>query len=69
MKSNNLTMSKKKKHNTAHKISPSDKNSPDIIAQIDPEDPILPTEPDLIPEENPFETPPPFDIPLPGERP
>jgi hypothetical protein len=42
---------------------------PEIKPLVDPEDPILPHEdPDIIPWENPFESPP-SEIPPPGEGP
>lgn len=37
---------------------------------VDPEEPVLSQEePDVIPEEDPFENPPPFEAPEPGEGP
>lgn len=54
--------------------SPSEIPLPDIRPEItqpfDPEDPIIPVEdPDIIPDEDPFETPSPYEIPAPGESP
>ena len=43
---------------------------PEISIPVDPEEPIIPVEnPEIIPDEDPFENPPPFEIPEPGERP
>lgn len=44
---------------------------PEVIPPIDPEEPLfVPVEdPDIIPDEDPFETPAPFEIPPPGEGP
>ncbi|WP_460551083.1 hypothetical protein [Ferruginibacter profundus] len=48
---------------------PVPKEKPEIELPIDPEAPLIPEEdPDIIPEENPFETPP-FELPEPGEGP
>lgn len=48
-------------------VSP--KTFPEFIPVDDPEEPLMPIEdPDFIPEENPFETPP-EEIPPPGEAP
>lgn len=48
---------------------PSPEKDPEIILPFDPEDPIIPLEdPDIIPDEDPFETPP-YEIPPPGESP
>ncbi len=61
-------LKKKKKIDTPAEI-PKPKKEPDVAAPIDPEQPLLPEEdPGIIPEENPFETPP-FEIPAPGEGP
>ena len=43
--------------------------SPDIIVPVDPEDPIIiENDPDFIPDEDPFETPP-YEMPPPAEGP
>jgi hypothetical protein len=43
---------------------------PGISIPVDPEDPVIPLEdPVIIPDEDPFENPPPFEIPEPGEGP
>ena len=48
---------------------PSPQKHPEINPVIDPEEPIAPIEdPDVIPDEDPFETPP-YEIPPPGEGP
>lgn len=48
---------------------PSPDNHPEIIQPFDPEDPVMPIEdPDIIPDEDPYETPP-YEIPPPGESP
>jgi len=48
---------------------PSPGKQPEIKPSADPEEPIVPEEdPDTIPDENPFETPP-YEIPPPGESP
>ena len=48
---------------------PSPQKHPEINPVIDPEEPIVPMEdPDIIPDEDPFETPP-YEIPPPGEGP
>ena len=61
-------MPNKKKPDKSIEI-PMPKKEPEIILPLDPEDPSIPTEdPDILPEENPFETPP-FEIPEPGEGP
>ena len=42
---------------------------PETQMPIDPEEPLTPEEnPDIIPDENPFETPP-YELPDPGEGP
>ncbi len=42
---------------------------PEIELPVDPEEAIIPVEdPDMIPDENPFESPP-YEIPEPGEGP
>lgn len=43
----------------------------EVIPLFDPEEPLaIPVEdPEIIPDEDPFETPAPFEIPPPGERP
>lgn len=53
---------------------PSEIPKPKILPEIKPigeqEEPIIPEEtPDIIPDEDPFENPPPFEIPEPGEGP
>ena len=48
---------------------PSPQKQPEINPVVDPEEPIVPIEdPDIIPDEDPFETPP-YEIPPPGEGP
>lgn len=48
---------------------PAPDKHPEIIQPIDPEDPVMPIEdPEIIPDEDPFETPP-YEIPPPGESP
>jgi hypothetical protein len=48
---------------------PSPEKHPEIDPPFDPEEPIIPEEaPDIIPDEDPFETPP-HEIPPPGEGP
>lgn len=43
---------------------------PEIKPGIDPDNPVIPPEdPDIIPDEDPFESPPPFEIPPPAEGP
>ena len=50
--------------------TPPPQKHPEIPLPFDPEDPVLPVEdPEIIPEEDPFETPPPFEIPPPAEGP
>jgi hypothetical protein len=45
------------------------KGLPEVKPIIEPEDPVIPVEdPDIIPDEEPFETPP-YEIPEPGEGP
>lgn len=62
-------MSKHKKTSTPQEIPPPD-NHPEIEREIDPETPVIPQEePDLVPDDNPFENPPPYEIPEPGEGP
>lgn len=62
-------MEKKKLPGKPIEIPAPDKH-PEIIQPFDPEDPIIPIEdPDIIPDEDPFETPPPYEIPPPGESP
>lgn len=42
----------------------------EIPIPIDPEDPVIPDiDPEIVPDEDPFENPPPFEIPEPGEGP
>lgn len=47
---------------------PSPGKHPEVVPQSDPEEPVLPEEPDFEPEEDPYETPP-FEVPPPGEGP
>jgi hypothetical protein len=49
---------------------PAPSKAPDIEQPFDPEEPILPPEedPDIIPDEDPFETPP-YEVPPPAEGP
>jgi hypothetical protein len=43
--------------------------NPEIIQPLDPEEPIIPEDdPDMIPDEDPFVTPP-FEVPPPAEGP
>ena len=61
-------MAKMKKPDKPLEI-PSPEKHPEINPVIDPEEPIVPIEdPDIIPDEDPFETPP-YEIPPPGEGP
>ena len=61
-------MSKKKKTGKPSDF-PSPEKKPEIIPPFDPEEPFVPEEnPDIEPDENPFETPP-YEIPPPGESP
>jgi hypothetical protein len=49
---------------------PSRKKYIEVTPTIDPEEAIIPEEiPDIIPEENPFENPEPYELPEPGEGP
>ena len=49
--------------------NPSPEKYPEIKPQADPEEPIIPgKDPDIIPIEEPFETPP-YEIPPPAEGP
>jgi hypothetical protein len=49
---------------------PSRKKYIEVTPIIDPEEAIIPEEiPDIIPEENPFENPEPYELPEPGEGP
>lgn len=62
-------MSTKKQPGKPLEIPPPEKN-PERVPPFDPEDPVLPAEdPEIIPDEDPFETPPPFEIPPPAEGP
>jgi len=48
---------------------PSPAKHPEIRLPVDPEEPVVPVEdPDIIPDEDPFENPP-YEIPEPGEGP
>ena len=58
----------KKKPFVVPEVRPPDK-SPELEPVYDPEEPLIPLEdPDLIPDEDPFETPP-FEYPPPAEGP
>jgi hypothetical protein len=60
-------MAKKIKPGTPEIPSPG--KHPEIDAPFDPEEPVIPEEaPDIIPDEDPFETFP-YEIPPPGEGP
>lgn len=49
---------------------PARKKNIEVEPIIDPEEAIIPEEiPDIIPEENPFENPNPYELPEPGEGP
>ena len=61
-------MGKHKKNRPPEEIPDTGKQTPEVVPQIDPEEPVLPAEPDFIPEEDPFDTPP-YEVPEPGERP
>jgi hypothetical protein len=62
------TMPRKKQSPGPAEI-PAKKSSPKIKPGEEPEYPVLPEEePDIIPDEDPFETPP-YEIPEPGEGP
>jgi hypothetical protein len=57
----------KKKHINPEVPKP---NPPEFQPGEDPSIPLLPEEePDIIPEEDPFENPPPYEVPPPGEAP
>ncbi|MFN5422423.1 MAG: hypothetical protein ACK5AO_04075 [bacterium] len=57
-----------KKPVTIPEVTPPDK-TPEVEPLVDPEEPLVPEEdPDIIPEEKPFETPP-YEVPEPGEGP
>ncbi len=44
--------------------------SPEITYPIDPEELIVPDEtPEIVPDEDPYENPPPYEMPEPGEGP
>jgi hypothetical protein len=60
-------MSKRKKTDSPQEI-PSPEKHPEIIPTFPPEEVELPAEPDFIPDEDPYETPP-EEEPSPGERP
>ena len=68
MKNKYQIMGKPKKTISPEEIPAPDKHAPDIIPQADPEEPVLPAEPDFIPEEDPYDTPP-YEVPTPSERP
>ena len=62
-------MAKRKKTNKTSGI-PKPKILPVVKPVVEPEEPIPPGEdPEIIPDEDPFENPPPFEIPEPGEGP
>jgi hypothetical protein len=62
-------MPKKKKPDKNPEI-PSPKKIPETAPVIDPEEPAIPQEdPDIVPDENPFQNPAPFEMPEPGEGP
>ena len=43
---------------------------PDMEPPFDPEDPVIPVEdPEIVPHEDPFETPTPYEMPPPAEGP
>lgn len=49
---------------------PSPGKFPEMEPPLDPEDPVIPVEdPDIIADEDPFENPPSFEVPEPGEGP
>jgi hypothetical protein len=49
---------------------PARKKSIEVEPIFDPDEAIIPEEiPDIIPEENPFENPEPYELPEPGEGP
>jgi hypothetical protein len=61
-------MAKKKQPDKPFEI-PSPGKLPEIKPSVDPEEPLIPEEnPDIIPDEDPFETTP-DEIPAPGEGP
>lgn len=61
-------MPKEKQPTKPAEINPPGK-LPEIAPPVDPEDPVIPVEdPDIIPDEDPFENPP-YEIPQPGEGP
>lgn len=62
-------MAKPKKNTPPEEIPEPAKIPPEFVPETDPENPVLPTEPDFVPEEDPLETPPPSEIPAPGEDP
>lgn len=62
-------MTKKIKKKEEPNEIPFPKKEPDINVPIDPEEPLLPKEdPNVLPDENPYETPP-YEVPQPGEGP
>jgi hypothetical protein len=63
-------MAKKKNPNRPFEI-PKPEKRPEITNPSDPEEPLhTPAEnPEIIPEDDPYENPPPYEIPAPGERP
>jgi hypothetical protein len=62
-------MTAKKKSTKPVEMPPSLKKR-EIEPPVDPEEPVISEEgPGIIPDEDPFENPPPFEIPEPGEGP
>jgi hypothetical protein len=60
----------KKKTPKKRSEMPARKKYIEMMPIIDPEEAIIPEEiPDIIPEENPFENPEPYELPEPGEGP
>jgi hypothetical protein len=61
-------MTTKKQQDKPVDIPAPDKH-PEIIQPVDPDETVIPVEdPDVIPDEDPFETPP-YEIPAPAEGP
>lgn len=58
-----------KSSNKKHQIPSADKN-PDVVPDAIPDLPLVTEEdPDIIPEEDPYDTPAPYEKPEPGEGP
>lgn len=59
-----------KKNTPASEVQKKKNNIPIVLPPVDPDEPQLPetTDPDIIPEEDEFETPP-YEAPEPGEGP